>query len=171
MHSKSSNHIRKTGFVGFVLWEFRRFFNIVPLAMLLIGGWSAKAFAEDGSAPGAVSGFATDPLAMDRLLGMTVTLVIIVGVIVAGGFLLRHFRGPAPGPAGGMRVRGHLALGPKERIVLVEAGDTQLLVGLTPGRLQTLHVLDKPVAIEAARPATTGNFAGRLRAVMARSRG
>ena len=142
----------------------------LTLAMgTLAMGLPARVFA---AGPG--TGVAEDPLALDRLAGLTVMLAIIVAIILVAGFFLRRFRGFASGSAGGMKVRGHLALGPKERIVLVEAGDTQLLVGLTPGRLQTLHVLDTPIdTAQADRSARTaeapaGGFAERLRSAMAR---
>ena len=40
---------------------------------------------------------------------------------------------------------GGISLGGKERIVLVQVGEQQLLVGVAPGSLRTLHVLDQPL--------------------------
>jgi len=36
-------------------------------------------------------------------------------------------------------------MGTRERVVLLQVGETQLLLGVAPGRVQTLHVLDKPL--------------------------
>jgi len=55
------------------------------------------------------------------------------------------------------------ALGPKERLMVVEVAEQQLLVGLTAAGVQTLHVLDKPVHVDT-RETPQGGFAGRLRA-------
>ena len=39
---------------------------------------------------------------------------------------------------------GGVALGPKERLVLVEIGETWLVLGVAPGQVNTLHTLAKP---------------------------
>ena len=45
------------------------------------------------------------------------------------------------GTAGPVRVLGGVSMGPRERVVLLEAAGERLLVGVVPGRIQTLHVL------------------------------
>ena len=44
---------------------------------------------------------------------------------------------------GNMRVISGIALGPKERIVLVEVEDNWLVIGIVPGQIRTLHTLPK----------------------------
>ena len=56
------------------------------------------------------------------------------------------------------------AVGPKERLVVVEVADQQLLVGMTPNGMRTLHVLDDPVTKSSPKAAPQAGFAGRLRA-------
>ena len=52
-----------------------------------------------------------------------------------------------------LRVVATLPVGTRERIAIIQAGDAQVLIGLSPGRIQTLHVLERPVArAGAARP-------------------
>ena len=52
--------------------------------------------------------------------------------------------------------------GPKERLLVVEVADQQLLVGMTATGVQTLHVFEKPVCAteKVTQPA---GFASRLR--------
>jgi flagellar protein FliO/FliZ len=54
-------------------------------------------------------------------------------------------------------VLAELPLGQKERAVLVRCGATQLLLGVAPGRVSTLHVLAEPIETEstAGTPAVT----------------
>ncbi|MCK5385550.1 MAG: flagellar biosynthetic protein FliO, partial [Gammaproteobacteria bacterium] len=47
--------------------------------------------------------------------------------------------------AGNLKVLGGISVGQRERIVLVQAGDTQLLVGVAPGEIRTLHVMEEPI--------------------------
>ena len=56
-------------------------------------------------------------------------------------------------------------LGPKERLLLIEIADQQLLVGMTASQVQTLHVFDEPVTTKSAE-AATGGFARRLRSAL-----
>ena len=52
-------------------------------------------------------------------------------------------------------------LGPRDRLVLVQVGGEQVLLGLTPGTISALHVLNEPVHLPDAEPAS-GEFAQRL---------
>jgi flagellar protein FliO/FliZ len=45
-----------------------------------------------------------------------------------------------------------LPLGQKERAVLVRVGKQQILLGVAPGRVTTLHVLSEPVDVTAPPP-------------------
>ena len=74
--------------------------------------------------------------------------------MVALGAGARCHRGvrlvPAPLDAGAIGTRGLLRIvggamvGPKERVVLVEVGDTWLLLGVAASSVNLLHTLPKP---------------------------
>jgi flagellar protein FliO/FliZ len=69
-----------------------------------------------------------------------------------------------------LRLVGGIALGARERIVVVEVGETQLVVGVAPGRVQTLHVLDQPLQAPAAEGAEAPSFGARLAQLMNREK-
>jgi len=77
----------------------------------------------------------------------------------AGGFSLNNTQQ--------MRVVGGLALSSKERLVLVQLGDKQLVLGVCPGRIETLHVLegDDCLQVNQASPKNE-SFAQKLTTVM-----
>ncbi len=56
---------------------------------------------------------------------------------------------------------GSRVLGPRDRLVLVQVGNEQILLGLTPGTITPLHVLKEPVKVTSGEPATP-EFAQRL---------
>ncbi len=97
-----------------------------------------------------------------EILSMGVSMLIVVGVIVALGWLYSKSR--IVGNAGGdlIQVVASRALGPKERLFVVDVADQQLLVGMTAGGVQTLHVFDEPVCA-VTRNGPRSGFAGRLR--------
>jgi len=71
-------------------------------------------------------------------------LAIVLAMVVGAAWLARRF-GLHPGPAGGaIRLRGGVALGPRERAVLLEVRDTWVVVGVAPGQVRTLHTLPRP---------------------------
>ena len=97
------------------------------------------------------------------ILGLGASVVIIVAIIVLLGWLYSRSRFMSGGANDVINVVATRALGPKERLMVVEVADQQLLVGMTATGVQTLHVLDKPVQV-SQNEASRGGFAGRLRA-------
>ncbi|WP_410344976.1 flagellar biosynthetic protein FliO [Thioalkalivibrio sp.] len=107
------------------------------------------------------------------LVQLLAGLLIVIAAIVVLAFLMRRMPGMQSRLGGDFRVLGGISLGSRERMLLVQVGDTQLLVGVAPGRVQTLHVLDEPLRTEPGRAAAVGHpespFARRLRSVLQRN--
>lgn len=71
-------------------------------------------------------------------------LLLILGLFFLAAYLLRKLNGSrAFGGNALLRVLGGIAVGSRERIVLVEVGDTWLVVGIAPGQIRTLHTMPK----------------------------
>lgn len=87
---------------------------------------------------------------------MLVGLTLIIGILFFGAYLLRRLNGGRSfGNSGPLRIVGSLMLSTRERIVLVEVGDTWIVVGIVPGQIKTLHTLAKgelPVAKSGEKP-------------------
>lgn len=129
--------------------------GIVP-QRLLATGTPAVASAEQvlGSSPGAA-----------HLIQFTLGLLAVLLAVVALAWLMKRVSRLQFSVGGSLRALGGLSLGPRERVVLVQVGDTQLLLGVAAGRVQTLHVLEQPIEInETTRPAT--KFSARLSEAM-----
>ena len=90
------------------------------------------------------------------------SLLLVLGAIFALAWLLRRVQGFRPAAAGVLRVQGGVQVGPKERVLWIRAGDTDLLVGVAAGRVQTLHVFEQPLP-DAPQPAAQPGFAEALR--------
>lgn len=78
-------------------------------------------------------------------------LLLIVALIAGMAWYARKLSGGQPFGRNLMKVVGGVALGPRERIVLVEIGDQWLVIGLVPGQIRTLHTLPKG-EMPAAQP-------------------
>lgn len=110
---------------------------------------------------------AADPALGGSLLQVLLGLVAVLVMIGGGAWLLRRMGPLQAGASGALRILGGLSMGARERVVLIQVGKTQLLLGVAPGRVQTLHVLDQPLPLAAPggnSPAGTpqAGFAERL---------
>jgi len=99
------------------------------------------------------------------LLGMGLSMFIVVAVIVLLGWLYSRSRFVSGGASGVINIVASRALGPKERLLVVEVADQQLLVGMTATGVQTLHVFDAPVVV-AEETLGGGGFSTRLKSAL-----
>ena len=90
---------------------------------------------------------------------VTLALALVLASIFALAWLVRRVRSVA-GSASALGVLAEVRLGPKERAVLVKVGTEQLLLGVAPGRVATLHVLTQPVSVDRSGPPASGTQAG-----------
>ncbi len=84
-------------------------------------------------------------LGAGAMLEMLLWLVVVVGFILACAWAYRRLNGGVLAPSGVIKVRSVMSVGNRERIALVEVGDTQLLLGVCPTQISTLHVFPEPV--------------------------
>jgi flagellar protein FliO/FliZ len=91
-------------------------------------------------------------------------LLAVLAVIGALAWAARRMQLPGQGRGALLRQVGGLAVGARERVVVVELGDTWLVLGVTAQSVNTLHTLPRgemPAANAPADPAQ-GSFAALL---------
>ena len=99
-----------------------------------------------------------------QIVQMGFGLLLVVGLIFLLGYLMRRVGPLAPQGGQHIRVISTYPLGPRDRLALVEVGDQQLLLGISPGRITTLHVMDEPVI--ADRDPVSSDFTRKLAAIL-----
>ena len=105
------------------------------------------------------------PIGSAQIMNVGTGLFAVIATIVLVGFIYSRSKG-LNGKAGSViDVVAVQPLGPKERIVLVQVADKQLMLGMTSTQVQTLHVFDEPVVVATAEAAGL-SFADRLKQVM-----
>ncbi|WP_318646563.1 flagellar biosynthetic protein FliO [Pseudomonas sp. Pdm06] len=125
--------------------------SMLPLSVL-----AAEPAATAVVAPAAGSGVA------GQLAQLVLGLLLVLGLIFFLAWLLRRVQQAGPtGKGQVIDIVGSRALGPRDRLVLVQVGNEQILLGLSPGTITALHVLKEPVQVPSSEPASP-EFAQRL---------
>lgn len=111
-----------------------------------------------GAAPGeASSRLVESPLSTANLVETALGLVAVLAVMLGLAWLVkRYVQVPGIGK-GQVQILGGVSLGTREKAVLLSVEGRRLLVGVAPGQVQTLLVLDETQTAQSA-------FAGHLQA-------
>lgn len=105
-----------------------------------------------------------DGVADFQPLTVLLGLGFILLLIFASAWFMKRMGGIAIGGMAGMKIVCGLSVGPREKILLIQVGDKQELVGVAPGRVSHLQSYDTPVIEASAAPA--GDFSQRLRSLI-----
>ena len=101
-----------------------------------------------------------------QLTQLVLGLLLVLGLIFALAWLLRRVQQAGPRQGQVIELISSRALGARDRLVLVQVGNEQILLGLTPGRITPLHVLKEPVTLPTTPQPATPEFAKRLLELM-----
>jgi flagellar protein FliO/FliZ len=85
---------------------------------------------------------------------MAFGLAVVIVLLFASLWLLRRLSAPR-GNGAALKVLGAAAVGPRERVVLVEVGDEVLVLGVAPGQVTKLHELSRDELAAAQGSAAT----------------
>lgn len=81
-------------------------------------------------------------LSSANVLQIIFSLLLVLAVVVAIAWLLKRIGQPLQGTRQ-LKIVSGVAVGQRERVVVVEIGDTWLVLGVAPGNVRTLHTLPK----------------------------
>jgi flagellar protein FliO/FliZ len=98
---------------------------------------------------------------MANLLQVTLSLGLVVAVIAGAAWLAQRLRQPQHGQRALIRVQAAASVGTRERVVLLEVAGQWLLVGVAPGRVNTLLHLPgppEPASPESHAPAGAASW-------------
>ncbi|WP_299016169.1 flagellar biosynthetic protein FliO [uncultured Photobacterium sp.] len=88
-------------------------------------------------------------------------LILVVMLILFLAWVLKRMKLPGiQGADGSIKIIRQLPVGQRERIVLLQVGDEQLLVGVTQQNISLLSKLDQPLSMEEEQ--SGGEFAAHL---------
>jgi flagellar protein FliO/FliZ len=111
--------------------------TVLSAAPLLLLAEATRAAQGDAS-----SRLMESPLSAANLVDTGVGLLLVLGLMLGLAWLVRRYvQMPGIGK-GQVQIQGGVSLGAREKAVLLSVEGKRLLVGIAPGRVQTLLVLD-----------------------------
>lgn len=139
---------------------------IICLSPLLAPG---LALAESGAEKAQAAPVET--LALGNAIQMILGLAAVILIIFACAWLFRRYGRLQGGLHAQLKIVGGLSVGPRERLILVQVGSRQLLVGVAPGTLRTLHVLEENIeTAKSVHPAGQVPFLDRFTEALRKQR-
>ena len=127
--------------------------TIASLAAMPTAAWAAE------PAAAAVSGFSTFSALLQGLFGLAIVLAALVGFF----WFLRRFSPGQSSAQGVVRVVGGVMLGTRERLVVVEVGETWLFLGVGGGQVTAVHNMPRPPGYTPPQPVDVAGFADKLK--------
>jgi flagellar protein FliO/FliZ len=128
--------------------------------LALASAWSAMAAHVACAAeptPFAAPAIQSVPAPAAGTLRVTVAMFLVLAAVLAAAWLARRLRTVSGAPARGLEVLAQVSLGTRERAVLLRVGDRQVLVGVAPGSVRALHVMQAAVADDTNVAASTAD--------------
>ncbi|VVE88943.1 flagellar biosynthetic protein FliO [Pandoraea bronchicola] len=148
----------------------------------LCGAGSAFSLAFLSIASAQAQGAASQAAAVPSLGGAGIVqtglgLVLVLALLFGLAWLAKRFGLQRPLGGGNVRIVGSAAVGQRERVVVVEVAGDWIVLGVAPGQVRSLHVIDAdrvadmPAAPSVAPPGAQANraaqaFAQKLRESM-----
>jgi len=103
---------------------------------------------------------------LSNLIQVSFGLFVVIVLIVAIAWFTRRFGNLQVAAKGNLRIVGGLPLGARERVVLIQVGSEQIVLGVAPGRVEKIHVLENLIPIEESHSLSKNSFAIKLSEVI-----
>ena len=108
-----------------------------------------------------VTNSVANPAMASNPFGLAAGLVFLLALVLVAAWLVKRGGGLQSWRVGAsMKVVAALSVGPRERVVLIEAGGQQWLLGVAAGSVTTLHHFEQPLI---AANGNAEDFSNKLR--------
>jgi flagellar protein FliO/FliZ len=114
---------------------------------------------------------AAEPLSSAYLVKLVFGLVVVLAMVFLFAWAMKKFSLVQSHGSGPIKLVSSIAVGQRERIALLQVGDEQVLIGLTPGRIEKLHEMKRCVQVaDRENEAEDSSFRARLDQMMKKGR-
>ena len=100
------------------------------------------AFSETLAKQGADLASGESPMNISYVAQILVSFLVVIGFIFFMAWLMRRSGRFGYGSGQIIKIISSMSLGMREKILVIEVGGENIVVGVAPGQIRTLHVLD-----------------------------
>ncbi len=104
----------------------------------------------------------------EQVLKMVIGLIVVLVVIFVVAWLAKNYMGFSPSSNASLKSIAGVSVGQKERVVLLQVSDRQILVGVSPGSVNMLYVLDRESEVDVSGGTDKKIFAEKLKTSLGR---
>ncbi len=122
-----------------ILSDIKKILNSLTVVVALLFSMLAVA-AEEGSA---IAQKTLPHAGSEQLIKMVLGLLFVLAMIFLVAFLFKKYIGSSFIANASLKTIAGVSVGQKERVVLVQVGDRQILVGVSPGQVNMLYTIEK----------------------------
>ena len=97
-------------------------------------------------------------------------LACVLALIAICAWLVKKMAPGSLAGAGGLKVVGGVLVGPKERVVLLEFGDSWLLLGVTAGQVSLLQSIPRPDNTDTSQSLSSPQFSDWMKQFLQKNR-
>lgn len=98
------------------------------------------------------------PSTAGNLFQVLLGLIVVLGLMAAAAWLLRRFNTAKGVSNASIKIVGGVSVGNRERVVVVEIADQWIVVGVAPGRVNSLATMQKQETTLTPEAPSSGNF-------------
>lgn len=122
--------------------------------------YPGQAVAGSGDKGSHIAATTSGPVEVTAVFQVLAALIFIIILIIALAWAYKRYGYAAGGNASLMKVVGAISLGGKEKAVLLQVGEEQVLLGVSPGYVRKIHDITEPVKVH--EESDTGSFVSKL---------
>lgn len=89
------------------------------------------------------------------LIKLAVATALVCAIFWAAARVMKRLQGASVRSHGRLRIVDSLSVGQRERVLIIQAGDEQMVVGVTGHQINMLHTLASPIENAESAIATT----------------
>lgn len=115
----------------------------MTIRLLLIAALYSPLLAAAETARPAYSPTPPAAVSTGGVMQIIFSLILVLAAVALVAWIMKRINLPQHGTASLLKVISGVAVGPRERVVLMEVNDTWLIVGVAPGQVRTLHTMPR----------------------------
>ncbi len=120
--------------------------DIIYCLILFIVLMPVKVFADEVNSSAIIN---TGHMSGGYMLQLVLGLFVVLACILALAWLAKRMNSLQSSTGDMLKIIGGINIGTREKIVLLQVGSEQLLIGISPSNINKLHLLTTPVEFDS----------------------